>query len=94
VPARTTLPSQGRQPRHRGHSNGPRPYVDVIDTASLTRVRSIPVDGSVHNVYVTPDGKYAISGSIETKAATVIDLHSEQAVWKLKFDSSVRPNGI
>jgi YVTN family beta-propeller protein len=65
--------------------------VDVIDTASLTRVRSIPVDGSVHNVYVTPDGKYAVSGSIENKAATVIDLHSEQAVWEVKFDSSVRP---
>jgi YVTN family beta-propeller protein len=65
--------------------------VDVIDTASLTRVKSIPVDGSVHNVYVTPDGKYAVSGSIENKAATIIDLHSEQAVWEVKFDSSVRP---
>ena len=41
--------------------------VDVIDTASLTRVKSILVDGSVHNVYVTPDGEYAVSGSIETK---------------------------
>jgi YVTN family beta-propeller protein len=64
---------------------------DVIDTASLTRAKSIPVDGSVHNVYVTSDGKYAVSGSIENKAATIIDLHSEQAVWEVKFDSSVRP---
>src|SRR3989442_9894021 len=53
--------------------------VDVIDAASLTRVKSIPVDGSVHNVFVTPDGKYAVSGSIENRAATVIDLHTEQA---------------
>jgi YVTN family beta-propeller protein len=65
--------------------------VDVIDTASLTRAKSIPVDGSVHNVFVTPDGKYAVSGSIENKAATVIDLHSEQTVWEVKFDSPVRP---
>jgi YVTN family beta-propeller protein len=65
--------------------------VDAIDTVSLTRVKSIPVDGSVHNVFVTPDGKYAVSGSIENKAATVIDLHIEQAVWEVKFDSSVRP---
>jgi YVTN family beta-propeller protein len=65
--------------------------VDVIDTASLTRVKSILVDGSVHNVFVTPDGKYAVSGSIENKAATVIDLQSEQAAWEVKFDSSVRP---
>src|SRR5438552_13495179 len=49
--------------------------IDVIDATSLTRVKSIPVDGSVHNVFVTPDGKYAVSGSIENRAATVIDLH-------------------
>ncbi len=65
--------------------------LDVIDTTSLTRVKSIPVDGSVHNVFVTPDGKYAVSGSIENKAATVVDLHLEQAVWTVKFDSAVRP---
>jgi YVTN family beta-propeller protein len=65
--------------------------VDVIDTTSLRRVKSISVDGSVHNVYVTPDNKYAVSGSIENKAATVIDLRSEQAVWEVKFDSGVRP---
>lgn len=65
--------------------------VDVINTTSFKRVKSIPVDGSVHNVYVTPDGRYAISGSIENKAATVIDLQSEQAVWEVKFESGVRP---
>jgi len=66
-------------------------FVDVIDTTSLERVKSIPVDGSVHNVFVTPDGKYAISGSIENKAATVIDLHTEQATGEIKFDRAVRP---
>jgi DNA-binding beta-propeller fold protein YncE len=65
--------------------------VDTIDTASLTRVKSIPVDGSVHNVFVTPDGKYAVSGSIENKAATVIDLQLERSVWEIKFDRPVRP---
>jgi len=66
-------------------------FVDVIDTASLSRVKSIPVDGSVHNVFVTPDGEYAVSGSIENKAATVIDLRSEEAVWEARFDNGVRP---
>jgi len=65
--------------------------VDVIDTTSLTRTKSIPVDGSVHNVFVTPDGEYAVSGSIESKSATVIDLQLEKAVWKVKFDRPVRP---
>ena len=66
-------------------------FVDVIDTTSLTRVKSIPVDGSVHNVFVTPDGKYALSGSIENKAATIIDLRTEQASGEIKFDRAVRP---
>lgn len=66
-------------------------FIDVIDTTLLERVKSIPVDGSVHNVFVTPDGKYAISGSIENKAATVIDLHTEQVAWEIKFDRAVRP---
>jgi YVTN family beta-propeller protein len=65
--------------------------VDVIDTKLLRRTNSIPVDGSVHNVFVTPDGKYAVSGSIENKAATVIDLQGEKAIWKIRFDSGVRP---
>ena len=65
--------------------------VYVIDTASLKRVKSIAVDGGVHNVYVTPDGRYAVSGSLESKAATVIDLQSEHAIWKIKFDRPVRP---
>jgi YVTN family beta-propeller protein len=65
--------------------------VDVIDTASQKRTKSIAVDGSVHNVYVTPDGKYAASGSIENKAVTVIDLETEKAAWEVKFDRPVRP---
>jgi YVTN family beta-propeller protein len=65
--------------------------IDVIDTTTLARSKSIPVNGSVHNVFVTPDGKYAVSGSLESKTATVVDLQSEQAVWEVKFDRSVRP---
>jgi len=65
--------------------------VDVIDTSSLDRTKSISVDGSVHNIFVTPDGKYAVSGSIENKAATVIDLTTEKVAWEVKFDRGVRP---
>lgn len=65
--------------------------VDVIDTNSLKRMKAIPVDGPVHNVYVTPDSRYAVSGSIENKTATVIDLQAGQAAWTVKFQSGVRP---
>ena len=68
----------------------PQGALDVIDTISLTRVKSIPVD-SVHNVYVTPDGKYGVSGSLEGQSATAIDLQTDQIAWKLNFDRPVRP---
>jgi YVTN family beta-propeller protein len=65
--------------------------VDVIDTASQARVKSIAAKGGVHNTYVTPDGKYVIAGSIVGKNLTVIDAQTEQPVWSLEFDLGVRP---
>src|SRR2546429_6597611 len=32
--------------------------LDVIDTRALKLARTIPVNGRLHNVYVTPDNKY------------------------------------
>jgi YVTN family beta-propeller protein len=54
-------------------------------------VKTIPVNRSVHNIYVTPDGKYAVVGSIESKSATVIDLATDQIAWEVEFDRGVRP---
>ena len=68
--------------------------LDVVNAATLTRTKSIPVNGRLHNVYVTPDGKYAVTGSIRTKTITVIDLASEQVAWELKLDRGIRPMAI
>jgi len=68
--------------------------LDVIDATSLTRTKSIAVHGRLHNVYVTPDGRYLITGSISGKILTVIDLATEQLVWELKLDRGVRPMTI
>src|SRR5690349_8010616 len=65
--------------------------VDVIDTMTLTRARSIPVNGAAHNTYVTPDGKYVLCGSVAGKLLTVIEQKTEQPVWTLAFDAGVRP---
>ncbi|MGH9644531.1 MAG: YncE family protein, partial [Terriglobales bacterium] len=37
--------------------------VDVIDTASLERVKTLPIKDAVHDLFRSPDGKYAIAGS-------------------------------
>jgi YVTN family beta-propeller protein len=65
--------------------------VDVIDTPSLERVKSIAVKGGVHNTYVTPDDKFVIAGSIRGKILTVIDRATEEPVWELPFNDGVRP---
>ena len=68
--------------------------VDVIDATTLTRAKSIPAHGSLHNIYVTPDGKYLIAGSISRKLLTVIDLSTDSIAWDHQFDKGVRPMAI
>jgi len=65
--------------------------VDVVDTASVKRVKTIPTQGSIHNPYVTPDGKYVVAGSITGETINVIDAQTEQPAWTLKMDLGVRP---
>ena len=60
--------------------------LDIIDPATLTLKKSIPVHGRLHNVYVTPDSKYVITGSIRESMLTVIDLATEQVAWELKLE--------
>src|SRR5262249_6756091 len=62
--------------------------------ATLTLKKTVPVNGRLHNVYVTPDNKYAIAGSIPKKLITVLDLATEQVAWELKLDLGVRPMTI
>src|SRR5215470_15689393 len=65
--------------------------VDVIDTASLTRAKSIRTEGGIHNTYVTPDGKFVVAGSIIGKKINVIDQKTEEIAWTLPMEEGVRP---
>ncbi len=65
--------------------------VDVIDTTTLTRVKSIRTEGGIHNTYVTPDGKWVVAGSIPGKKIHVIDQKTEEIVWTMPTDEGVRP---
>jgi YVTN family beta-propeller protein len=65
--------------------------VDVIDTASMKNIKSIKVKGGVHNTYVTPDGKFALAGSIVGKMLTAIDPKTLEIAWEKPFDLGVRP---
>jgi len=76
-----------------GIARGPG-ALDIVDPKTLELRVSIPVNGRLHNVYVTRDSKYAITGSIPNKVITVIDLDKEQVAWELKLDKGIRPMAI
>ena len=83
--------------------NGSRVYVsiasapgavDVIDTATLTLAKTIPMNMSIHNTYVTPDGKYVVAGSIGGKGAKIIDAKTEEVWAPVPMDLGVRPMAL
>lgn len=65
--------------------------VDVVDTTSMKRIKTIPVKGAVHYAYLTPDGKYIAAVSIAGKLITIIDVKTMEPLWDFKFDEGVRP---
>lgn len=65
--------------------------VDVIDTQLMTNIKTVATEGAIHNVYVTPDGKHAVAGSIESSTINVIDTASDELAWTLKMSAGIRP---
>jgi YVTN family beta-propeller protein len=65
--------------------------VDVVETASQKKVKNVPTKGTIHNVYVTPDGKYAVAGSIGGRSINVIDAKTLETAWAMEMDLGVRP---
>jgi len=35
--------------------------LDIVDTAFVAEGKSIPMKAPLHNVYVTPDGRFAVA---------------------------------
>ena len=52
---------------------------------------TIPTKGTIHNAYVTPDGKYVVAGSIQGRSINVIDAQTEEPAWTVDMDLGVRP---
>lgn len=65
--------------------------VDVIDVAKLENIKTIATEGQIHNVYVTPDGRYAVAGSVQRATINVIDTSKDELAWVKEMSSGVRP---
>jgi YVTN family beta-propeller protein len=68
--------------------------LDIIDTKSMQKIKTIPMKRGLHDIVVTLDGKYAIAGSDDGKFASVIDLQSKEVAWEISFDRGVLPLAI
>jgi YVTN family beta-propeller protein len=69
--------------------------LDIVDANTLTLKKTISTNGGrLHNVYVTPDSKYVIGGSIPSKKLYVFDLAAEELAWDLDMGLGVRPMAI
>src|SRR5947199_6223879 len=60
--------------------------LDIVDPNTLERRVSIPVNGRLHNVYVSLYGKYAIAGSIPNKRITLIALTEADVAFDEPLD--------
>ena len=62
--------------------------VDFVDTTSL-RVKTLPMKGPMHDCYLSPDGKYVVTGSADTNFVAVIDVQTQKLAWEVPFDAGV-----
>src|SRR6266478_7121899 len=78
---------------------GPSGGVDVIDTASLTNVKTIAIRGGVHDLNVTPDGKYVIVGNSRgakppANVMSVVDTRTNEIAWTLPMSPAPSPMAL
>jgi YVTN family beta-propeller protein len=73
--------------------------VDVIDTASLANVKTIAIRGGVHDLNVTPDGKYVIVGNSRgakppANVMSVVDTRTNEIAWTLPMSPAPSPMAL
>src|SRR5271170_2566339 len=65
--------------------------VDVVDVASMKKIKTIPIAGAVHYAYLTPDNRYIAATSVPGKVITIIDVKTLEPLWDFHFRQGVRP---
>ena len=81
--------------------------VDIIDVPSLTKTKTISIPGGIHDMYITPDGKYVVAGanrnevplckcgiSAPTNLTSVIDTKTDETAWTFSMSPSASPMAI
>jgi len=83
-------------PQIRAESSG---GMDVIDTGSLQDIKAISIKGGIHDLYITPDGKYVVGGvsrsaGTEGNLMSVVNTQTNEVAWTLSMKPSPSPMAI
>jgi YVTN family beta-propeller protein len=68
--------------------------LDIIDTTTLEKVKSIPVRRGLHDLAITGDGKFVAAGAPGGHFVVVFDLQKMETAWEVQYDTSVNPIAI
>jgi YVTN family beta-propeller protein len=81
--------------------------IDIIDVASLEKIKTISIPGGIHDMYITPDGKYVVAGanrnqvpackcgvSAATNLGSVIDTQTNETAWTWTMSPVASPMAI
>jgi len=94
VAMRSSWDDMSSFPQIKSRDNG---GVDVIDTSTLQDVKTIPTKGGIHDLYVTPDGKFIVGGAARDIALNmmhVIDTATNTVAWSLPMKPSPSPMAV
>jgi YVTN family beta-propeller protein len=64
--------------------------LDIISTATLEKVKSIPVRRGLHDLDITGDSKFAAAGSAG-HFLVVFDLQKMETAWEVPYDTGLNP---
>jgi YVTN family beta-propeller protein len=64
-------------------------YIDIVDLTTFKVKKNFHMTGGMHDCYMTPDGKYALGGSLGGKLLVAIDTKAEEIAWQMNFDKGV-----
>jgi YVTN family beta-propeller protein len=80
--------------RNTGTTADDKGALDIIDTATLEKVKSIPVRRGLHDLAITADGKFAAAGSPGGQFLVVFDLQKMETAWEVPYGTGINPIAI
>lgn len=80
--------------RNTGTTADDKGALDIIDTATLEKVKSIPTPRGLHDLAITGDGKFAAAGSPGGQTLIVFDLQKLEIAWDIPYGTGINPIAI